>query len=248
MIAYFSCTGNSRRVAELLAGRLGERLSAIDLRSAAQTIALGDGERLIFVFPIHSWGMPKGLAEALTALPIDGTPGYCCMVATCGDDCGLAARQWRKAMAARGIVADAAFSVQMPNTYVLFPGFDVDKKDVEARKLAAAPAAVDAIAQQIEASARGDFSRHGAVAWLKSRVVYPWFMKGVSDEKFCATDACVGCGKCAKACPTGNITIDNRRPHWHGNCLNCLACYHTCPLHAVAYGNRAAKKGQYLCP
>ncbi len=248
MIAYFSCTGNSRRVAELLAVRLGERLAPISLCCPGQAINLAEGERLIFVFPIHSWGLPKGLAEALAHLPVSGTPGYCCMVATCGDDCGLAAHQWRKVMLGRGFSADAAFSVQMPNTYVLFPGFDVDKKDVEARKLAAMPVAVDGIARQIAASAKGDFSRHGVAAWLKSRMVYPWFMKDLDDSKFRATEVCTGCGRCAKSCPLGNITIDNRRPRWHGNCINCLACYHNCPRHAVAYGKRTSGKGQYVCP
>ena len=231
----------------MLAGRLGERLMQISLRGSMQPIALAEGERLIFVFPIHSWGLPKRLAAVLSGMPISGTPAYCCMVATCGDDCGLAERQWRKVMLGRGLRADAAYSVQMPNTYVIFPGFDVDKKDVEARKLAAAPSAVDGVAQQIAAGAKADFTHHGAVAWIKTRVIYPWFMSDMSDWKFSATDVCTGCGKCAKACPLGNITIDGRRPQWHGDCINCLACYHNCPRHAVAYGSRTAGKGQYVC-
>ncbi len=232
----------------MLARRLGERLTEISLRGSAPTVALAEGERLIFVFPIHSWGLPKGLAKALAEMPVSGTPAYCCMVATCGDDCGLAARQWRKVMLGHGLSADAAYSVQMPNTYVLFPGFDVDKKEVEARKLAAAPSATDVVARQIAAGEKGDFTHHGAAAWLKTRVVYPWFMRDMGDRKFTATDACTGCGKCAKICPLGNITIDSRRPQWHGNCINCLACYHNCPRHAVAYGSRTAGKGQYVCP
>ena len=63
MIAYFSCTGNSRRVAQLLAERLVDNV--VDLRPllrATEPSVSIDGGKLVFVFPIHSWGLPKGFA------------------------------------------------------------------------------------------------------------------------------------------------------------------------------------------
>ena len=61
------------------------------------------------------------------------------MVATCGDDTGLTAREWTALMCEKGLTADAQFSVQMPNTYVLLPGFDVDSPTLEAEKFGAMP-------------------------------------------------------------------------------------------------------------
>lgn len=246
MIADFSCTGNSRQVARLLSRQLGD--TAVDLRPLfrASSPSIDVDGRLILVFPIHSWGLPKGFADFLTRLRIDGRVDYCCMVATCGDDCGLAYRQWRKTMVGKRLPADAAYSVQMPNTYVIFPGFDVDKPAVERRKTDAAPTAVAAIARSIEARAAGDFTHHGALPWLKTRLIYPSFMRHVGDRQFAASDACVGCSRCAAVCPTANITISGGRPQWHGDCLNCLACYHTCPRHAISFGSRTRGKGQYF--
>ena len=124
MIAYFSCTGNSRRVAQLLAERLVDNV--VDLRPllrAAEPSVSIDGGKLVFVFPIHSWGLPKGFADFLTRLRVNGCPQYCCMVATCGDDCGLAARQWREGMEAKGMTADASYSMEKHTTYVLLAVF-----------------------------------------------------------------------------------------------------------------------------
>ena len=83
MIAYFSCTGNSRRVAQLLAERLVDNV--VDLRPllrATEPSVSIDGGKLVFVFPIHSWGLPKGFADFLSRLRVNGCPQYCCMVAT----------------------------------------------------------------------------------------------------------------------------------------------------------------------
>lgn len=55
-------------------------------------------------------------------------------VCTCGDDCGYTDRIMRSILARRGIAVTGGFSVQMPNNYVLMPGFDVDSKEVETEK------------------------------------------------------------------------------------------------------------------
>ena len=42
---------------------------------------------------------------------------------------------------------------------------------------------------------------------------------------------------------------DDRVEACVGNGLtSCLACYHVCPKHAVQYGRRTKRKGQYLNP
>lgn len=253
MIAYLSATGNSRHVALRLSERLGDsRLVDLSdyLKGTTTPLLLNKGESLGFVFPVHSWGLPKGFAELLRTLPIEGiSPAtYCYMVCTCGDDCGLAAGQWRKAVRRDGLKGKAAFSVFMPNTYVIFPGFDVDSDTVRDRKLADSETAIASIAESISNRKEGDFTHHGSFAWLKSKVIYPGFMLTVSDKPFRATDRCIGCGLCAKVCPTANIRLIDGRPQWQGNCLNCLACYHRCPADAIVFGRKTNGKGKYFYP
>ena len=144
MILYFSATGNSRYIAELLAERLQD--FAVDISKSDSEFVLNEGESIGFVFPVHSWGMPKHLRQRISQLRFGNIGNnYCYLVCTCGDDTGLTAEEWVECVRGIGLVPKAEFSVQMPNTYVLLPGFDVDKKDVEAKKLGQLERAVDEI-------------------------------------------------------------------------------------------------------
>ena len=49
----------------------------------------------------------------------------------------------------KGLQLTSVFSVQMPNNYILLPGFDVDAPSVAAEKLNAASARIQAIVEAV---------------------------------------------------------------------------------------------------
>ncbi len=171
------------------------------------------------------------------------------MLTTCGDDMAYTDRRWKRLIAARGWQAAGAFAVAMPNTYVLMKGFDVDSPETAAAKLAAMPAAMERIADAI-GSGDPDILIRGSWPWVKSYVIYPWFVRhAMSPRPFHHTGACTGCGGCARSCPLGNIAMQpGGTPHWGNRCAMCLRCYHSCPRNAVAYGKATAGKGRYMAP
>ncbi|MDE6135501.1 MAG: EFR1 family ferrodoxin, partial [Muribaculaceae bacterium] len=68
---------------------------------------------------------------------------------------------------------------------------------------------------------------------------------GMSPRPFRSNEGCIGCGKCAQACPMQNIRMTDSRPGWSKTCAMCLRCYHICPRRAVAYGSSTDGKGQW---
>lgn len=252
MIFYFSGTGNSKWVANQLSKEQKEELFFIPdlLRNETLEFCLRRDEKIGFVFPIYSWSPPAIVLHFIHQLSLKGYSGqYIFFVCSCGDDTGLAQQVFTKALRRKGWECHAGFSVTMPNNYVLLPGFDVDCKELEQKKLAESIPTLKKINTLI-AGREHVFSCHeGSVPFIKTRIINPLFNRfQMSPENFYATDACIGCKRCERNCPMKNITVVEGKPVWGKDCTSCLACYHVCPRQAVQYGKRTKGKGQYFNP
>lgn len=278
MIYYFSGTRNSRYAAYRIGSIVGEEvrfIPAVDAYTEKIDISAdesaGNSKYLTtdgsyaqqcdfhyksvgFVFPVYAWGVPPIVMDFIQMLPevfvqaVNERQIAVWCVATCGDETGMAVEMLRKGLGKRGIKLSGAWSLIMPNVYVLLPGFGTDPKDVEERKLTEAVGRIEDIASRINKGMWEEDIHVGPWPRLKTLLVYPLFKRwGVNTKKWHYTDACIGCGKCAKACPVGNIAIANGRPVWGNNCTSCCACYHVCPQRAAQYGNVTKNAGQYFC-
>ncbi len=260
MIFYFSGTGNSRWVA----GKLSEILdcgtpAAVheELRNAGESgmcrYSLGADEPLILVFPVHSWGPAVMMLRFVSHLEISnygGQPVYA--VCTCGDTCGWTDRMIRKALESRGLPLTACWSVRMPNNYILMKGFGVDTDEVRETKLHTAPHEIEAIAGAIRGQSHYRCYTVGKEPWLKTRVINPLFRRFLagpdSRTEFRVSDACTGCGLCARNCPAGVITMQDGRPVWGRGCVQCTACINRCPVRAIDWGGITQSQGRYHHP
>ena len=264
MIFYFSGCGNSKHVAETIAEGLNDTLIFIPeaARNNQYDYTLTEGERLGFVFPIYSWAPPRLVLDFVKKLTVkvpepavpeaprrvEGPTSkpYIYFACTCGDNCGLTEKVFRKTMEEKGWSLSACFSVQMPETYIGMAGFKLDTEENAKRKITETDALLSRLMPRLANKEHFSEIIVGGLAWLKTYLVNPGFNRSATDDsKYLSTEACIHCGKCVEACPLQNITLENGRPVWHGNCTMCMGCYHHCPVNAIQYGKVTVGKGQY---
>lgn len=58
-------------------------------------------------------------------------------------------------------------------------------------------------------------------------------MDAIDPSRISLVGNCVQCGLCARACPAGNITL-NERPAFGSNCIKCFICVEICPNGSLA--------------
>lgn len=241
MICYFSGTGNSQWAARQIAEICGDKVFSINqsLRSGKEE-SLHSDMPFVFVAPTYCWRMPRVVKQWIGKTIFTGSrDAY--FILTCGGDCGDAATYAEKLCSHRGLTFCGLAGVVMPENYLaLFP--TPDKAEAE-RILADSTPHIQKLAACIRD--RRPLPVHDASLSdrIKSGPVNPLFYATtVSDKGFTVGQSCIGCELCAKRCPLHNITMEQKRPHWNGNCTHCMACIGGCPVEAIEY--KVKSKGQ----
>lgn len=250
MIYYFTGNGNSGYVAEHLGTYLNDNIEKIN-ETSRLCISAGD-TGIGLVFPVYAWGVAPPMADFINSWSEEDikrintcqTPVWAVM--TCGDEVGACSDMLAKILELKGIELKGVWSVIMPNTYVILPGFDVDSHDLAQRKLTLAMSRITEIGNKIQTGSWETDVWRGSWPRLKTRLVYPLFRRwGINPKKWSKGPECIKCGRCVKVCPADNIRLTPSGPVWGEHCKSCMACYHNCPNHSLGYGKITAKKGQY---
>ena len=247
MIVYFSGTGNSRCCAQYLADFLQD--ACVDafryLRDKA-TVELSSTTPWIFVSPTYAWQIPRVFRDLIRGGIFTGSrEAY--FVMTCGGETGDAQRQLTALCREKGFSFRGLLPVVMPDNYlVLFPA---PKQGEAQMRIAAARPLLAQAAQHIQAGETCEPLHAGLFDRFKSgpinKGMYRYFIR---TTPFRTTDACVGCGSCARACPLANIHLEENRPVWGTRCTHCMACLNGCPTAAIEYGRSTRGKARYGCP
>lgn len=249
MIFYFSATGNSRHVAQRLAAATGDRAVAMTdaLKEGMPAFRPAAGERVGLVSPVYFFGLPVPVLDFVNALRVEADKDcYVYYVSTYGTSSGMAHAMMRRALARRGLTLQSSFGVRMVDTWT--PLFDLSDKEKCQRQTLAAEPRIDTVARLVADRRRTAWGRR-ALPPLLARWEYAHYPSQRATRHFSVTPQCTGCGRCARKCPAGAITMADGRPVWtKAQCFCCLGCLHRCPAFAIQYGRRTARHGQFVHP
>ena len=244
MILYFSGTGNSKYVAKRIADVLGDEIVNLNDRiKASDTSSIETGERVIIVTPTYAWRIPRIVRDWLLKTELRGAK-QAWFVMTCGSEIGNADKYNRELCAEKAISCMGTAQIIMPENYIAM--FSAPPADEARQIVAKAEPSIDRAIAAIQADQLFAPTRNNLYDRFMSGSVNPIFYKCfVKADAFTVSDACIGCGQCAKRCPMNNVTIKNGKPVWGKNCTHCMACICYCPVRAIEYGKKSVGQPRY---
>ncbi len=235
---YFSPTGGTRTVSELIAGYLSEMLGLdceeIDLTQPAareKEYHFGSGDLVVVGSPVYAGRLPNKimpdyrkciLADGAVAVPV---------VVFGNRSCGGALTELRLILQENGfvVIAGAAAVSRHAFTDALAAGRPDLKDQEELRSFAGR------IAEKISVSGGDDPVPLDPVSEDDIPPYYTPLKEDGTPAKFLKAkpetdpDKCDRCGICAEVCPMGSIDESMQAV---GTCIKCQACVRKCPGHA----------------
>ncbi len=244
MILCFSGTGNSRYIANRISEALQE--GVVDLNGkikANDNSRIPSNRDVVLVTPTYAWRIPRIVSDWLEKTTLAGAERIW-FVMDCGGEIGNAAKYNRLLAEQKGLNYMGTAGIRMPENYVAMFGVpDV----AEAEKIVEnSEPDIDGVIARIEEGQSFSAPRNNLYDRFMSgsvnRIFYSFIVK---SSAFRATEACIGCGQCAKRCPTNNICLKDGKPVWGKNCTHCMACICYCPTEAIEYGKKSVGKPRY---
>lgn len=214
ILAYFSPTGGTRKVAQAIAGGFDLPVEEVDLTVDISGFATGEGDLLVAAVPVYAGRVPKIALDRLSR--IRGEGGKAVAVAVYGnrefDDALL---ETKDALEQHGyeVIAAAAFIAE----HSIVRSVATGRPDAEDVKLA------------------HDFAKKTLLKWENPTPVrvpgnVPYAQHPPASAHPSANETCIQCGVCAEGCPTAAISAEDLKTCKGDLCINCLRCVQACPL------------------
>ncbi len=230
IIFCLSGTGNSLYAAKML----GTEICGI-AREIKKENRHYSAERIGIVCPTYEFDVPEIVKEFIRTSTFETE--YLYVIATYGMHHGGLAERLDAFMKECGRPAAYINTVLMADNAL--PVFNMDdQRDTNVSKhvdeqLSAIAADIAEGKHFIQPSPKEETDFY--LGYLKHPLGFTW-----SDDNplYAVSDACIGCGICARICPMKCIEMKDGHPeHSYGACLMCLACIQACPKKAIRFAS-----------
>ena len=213
IVAHFSPTGGTRKVAHAIAAGFHTPIVEMDLTKADSTVSMGEKDALMAVLPVFAGRVPQISLERLSALKGNGQKAVAVVVYG-NREFDDALLETKEALEANGfrVIAAAAFLAEHSIARSIAAGRPDASDEALCRQFAA-----DVMAKEDDAA---PVNVPGNIPYkeLKPSAFHP-----------AAKENCVKCGVCAEQCPLGAIPLDNPSQTRNDLCINCMRCVQVCP-------------------
>lgn len=232
---YFSGTGNTEYCIKYFIRELGEEDRAFSIEDAAAVGAAAEDSEIVFAYPVYYSNLPVIVRDFIVRNKTLWQGKRIFIIATMGlfsgDGAGVSARLFKR----YGAKITGGVHIKMPDCIG-----DVKllkrSPDENACTIATAELMLCLAAKNFK---DGMPPREGLNAFYHLAGLFGqrlWFAGKTKDYVRAPTvdvSKCVGCGECARHCPTGNIRLENGKAVPGAKCTMCYRCFSGCPKQAL---------------
>ncbi len=232
---YLSGTGNTKHCLELLLSILEPEAEMLPIEDHRAEDAIRDQEEIILAYPTQFSNIPYMVRDFINRNRDHwkNKKVFCLttMGLFAGDATGCAARLLKK----YGAQITGGLQLVMPDAVcdnkLLKKSVEENRKTIENADLR-----LKAVAEKIRDD--GIYPQEGLgfaahLAGLFGQRLWFYHKTTGYSKKLKISDACTGCGLCAKNCPMGNLSITDNQAVSAGRCTMCYRCISKCPKQAV---------------
>lgn len=248
LLAYFSGTGNTKKIAELYARELDRRGATVSICQITKDTPELDFDMIGIGYPVHAFNAPKKVLDFVKTLPAPKKSGKrvpAFIFKTSGEPVrmnDISSVKLKKLLNKKGYHTFNEYGYCMPYN-IIFRHTDEMAYRMWTTAQALVPIDVSEIIARTPHSPKKLFCG-GLLAWIM-RIEHPG--AHIIGKTFKATDACTNCGACQSRCPTENIKVKDGKIKFGGKCMLCMRCTFDCPNDAINAGILKAWKvnGKY---
>ena len=213
IIACFSPTGGTKKVADAIAAGFHTPVDEIDLTKEVSSTSLGEKDALMAVLPVYAGRVPQISLERLAALKGNGQKAVAVVVYG-NREYEDALLETKDALEAGGfhVVAAAAFIAEHSIARSIAAGRPDAEDEALCRQFAADVMAKADDAAPVQVPGNTPYKA------LKPSAFHP-----------AANGNCVKCSVCAQQCPVGAIPMEDPSQTNNDLCINCMRCVEVCP-------------------
>lgn len=212
---YFSPTGGTKKVADILCGKWDYDEDEIDIFSSDEEHNFLKEDVCLFAVPSYGGRVPSVAVERLKKLHGNGTRAILTVVYG-NREFEDTLIELKDIMEENGFVCPIAVSAIAEHS--VFRQFAQGRPDNKDKKQ------LESFAIQIK-----EYLHQGGISSVAIPGTRPYKKYNGIPLKPVAGKECTRCGLCAKECPTGAISLKDIRKVDKTKCISCMHCVEICP-------------------